>query len=154
MHRDMTPEEIDALLSSQTFGQLACQEEGRPYIIPLAYYYDHGALYGQTMEGKKTEILRRSPHVCFHVQELMPDGWRSALCWGVFEEVDLTASLTAPMLEALRGLAARLGVVQQTVGVRVSFSPQDGLPIVSGPKATVFRIRVAEKTGRAFHPDR
>ncbi len=152
MHRDMKPEEIDALLTSQTFGSLACQQDGKPYIIPLAYFYDFNAIYGQTMEGKKTEILRRNPQVCFHVQELQPDGWRSALCWGVFEEVDLSAPLTPAMLTALQGLAVRLGVVQQSVGVKVLFDAS-GASSAAGPKGTVFRIRVTEKTGRAFHSD-
>lgn len=153
MHRDMKPEEIDALLYSQTFGNLACQQDGKPYIIPLAFFYDLGTIYGQTMEGKKTEILRHHPQVCFHVQELQPDGWRSVLCWGMFEELDLSVPLAPPMITALQGLATRLGVVQQSVGVKVLFDAQEGMSAITGPKGTVFRIRVTEKTGRAFHAD-
>ncbi len=154
MQRELTAAEMDALLESQVTGHLACQSGGRPYIIPLAYYHRDGVLYGQTMEGKKTEILRQHPDVCFQVQALGSDGWESVVCWGKFEEVDLSAPLAPELLESLAGLVARLGVVQQSVGVKVEFDASRSLPIVGQGHGTIFRIQITERTGRAFTADR
>ncbi len=154
MQRDLSAAEMEALLSAQVFGHLACQEGGKPYIIPLAYYYHDGVLYGQTMEGKKTRILRENPRVCFQVQQLTPNGWQSVLCWGVFEEVALDESLAPGVIAGLEGLATRIGAVQGAVGIHVTFSVSNGVPSQAAAHGTIFYIRVVEKSGRAFFPER
>ncbi len=69
---------MNSLLMSEVFAHLGCCEGSRPYIVPLAYVFHENALYGQTTEGKKVEILRKNPLVCFQVQKQEERQWRSA----------------------------------------------------------------------------
>ena len=57
--------QIKNVLSSQALGRMACAEGELPYIIPVTYAYDGDFIYGQTNEGKKLDILRKNPNVCF-----------------------------------------------------------------------------------------
>ncbi len=155
MFADLNPEEIDGLLQMETIGHLACQQGGKPYVIPLAFYYHNGVLYGQTMEGRKTDILRQNPQVCFQVQQLQQDGWKSVLCWGNFEEIDLSAPMSPHLTEMLEQLSLRLNIVQHSIGVRVIFTPgQAPQARRPGEHGVIFRVIVNEKTDRKFTSER
>jgi len=84
----LTKQECRNILSSQVLGRIACCDENLPYIVPLTYSYDGEFLYGQTFDGKKLEILRKHPRVCFEV-DTMTDmrNWKSVLVFGEFEEL-------------------------------------------------------------------
>lgn len=44
----------------------------RPYIIPFNYGYREGCIYIHSApEGKKIELLRKHPEVCFEVEDIM-----------------------------------------------------------------------------------
>lgn len=145
----LTEPEIDALLAQQQFGHLGCCSDGKPYVFPMAYAFHHDVLYGQTTEGSKVEILRRNPHVCFQVQDVQEDGWRSVQCWGTFEELDFESLEHGEASRIVRMLSEHLGSMQSQVGVHISFgegnkpSPMD----VNGKLSTLFRIIVREKSG-------
>lgn len=81
--------QIENILNSQVIGRLACTDGKQPYVVPVTFKYDGEYLYGQTNEGKKLEILRKNPNVCF-VVDRMTDmrNWESVLIYGKFEELD------------------------------------------------------------------
>ncbi len=153
MQRNLTNAEIDALLTSERFGHLGCCDKGKPYVIPLAYVFHANVLYGQTMEGKKTDILRKNPVVCFQVQQQGEHEWRSAICWGTFEELEV-AELEMPEAKHVYSLLTHyLGGIQDTVGIdKPSFSFSDTMEVfvTTKKKPTLFRIVITEKTGRLF----
>jgi nitroimidazol reductase NimA-like FMN-containing flavoprotein (pyridoxamine 5'-phosphate oxidase superfamily) len=150
----LSDRDIDALLSGQSFGHLACSDKGKPYIVPMAYVFHNNALYGQTTEGKKVDILRRNPLVCFQVEDVSGNGWRSAQCWGTFEELDFAALQQPQAVDIVRMLTKHIASIQQRMGVTVPFGP-DGQAAVDqqGRRATVFRIAIQEKTGRWYAAD-
>ncbi|NOS67438.1 MAG: hypothetical protein HOO67_03695 [Candidatus Peribacteraceae bacterium] len=82
MQDKLSDKEMNMLLSSEVFGHLGCCDDGKPYIVPMAYVYNENTLYGQTTEGKKVEKLRKNPLVCFQVESLKEGQWRSVICWG------------------------------------------------------------------------
>jgi nitroimidazol reductase NimA-like FMN-containing flavoprotein (pyridoxamine 5'-phosphate oxidase superfamily) len=154
MHKDLSVTDIDSLLESEVFGHLACADGEKPYIVPLAFVFYGNAIYGQTTEGKKIDILRRNPQVCFQVQK-QTDRWQSVMCFGMFEELDFATldETEASMIVEL--LTMRLGSIQGDVGVTVPFS-FNGKPqtlTTDQKKSTLFRILITEKTGREFVRD-
>lgn len=151
MQGALSDRDIDALFAAQSFGHLACSDDGKPYIVPMAYVFHNNALYGQTTEGKKIAILRSNPSVCFQVEEITADGWRSAQCWGTFEELDFGALQEPQSLDVVRMLTKHIASMQKRMGVTVPFGP-DGHAAVDerGRRATVFRIAIQEKTGRWY----
>jgi nitroimidazol reductase NimA-like FMN-containing flavoprotein (pyridoxamine 5'-phosphate oxidase superfamily) len=152
MQGTLSDTEIEDLLSSETFGHLGCTDGPKPYVIPMAFAYKENTIYGQTTAGKKVEILRKNPQVCFQVQDLQAHRWRSVLCHGLFEELDFEALQRREDVEAVRILTERIGRIQEKVGIAVPFSFSDGAsPLtVNEKKSSLFRIVIQEKAGRFF----
>ncbi len=156
MERALSDIEMNELLESEIYGHMACSDNGKPYIVPLAYVFRDNVLYGQTTEGKKVEILRRNPLVCFQVQQQKEREWRSVMCWGTFEEFafEKMDEIEASMVIEL--LTSRLSGIQQQVGIAVpqySFEKKTTPLMVNNRKSTLFRIVVAERTGKLYAAD-
>ena len=156
MTGELSNDEITALLESEHIGHMACSDEGKPYIVPMAYLFHEEILYGQTTDGKKVQMLRKNPQVCFQVEHIEPGQWKSAICWGTFEEMDFDdPSLKInPANEILELLTKNLALVQKRKGISIPYSFKDGIqPLTVNQKtSTLFRIIITEKTGR-FHKD-
>lgn len=152
MERALSVGETDALLQSEVFGHLGCTDGSRPYVLPLAYVFHDNVIYGQTSEGKKTDILRRNPSVCFQVQRQEEDQWRSVMCWGTFEELDFGKLEKGEAAAIVALLTERLSGIQKNVGITIPFSFADGAAplVLNKRKSTLFRILVTEKTGKLY----
>jgi uncharacterized protein len=58
--------ELEAVLRSATVVSLAMVDDGRAYVVPMNFGYSHGCLYLHgAKDGRKMDILRRSPQVAF-----------------------------------------------------------------------------------------
>lgn len=92
--------EIDALLSRQVTGRLGCHANGITYIVPVNYVYKDGAVYAHSAPGKKIDMMRENPKVCFEVDEIKNIfNWKSVIGWGRFEELsDMEAQQQAMQL--------------------------------------------------------
>ena len=156
MQGSLSNTEMDELLSSEVFGHLGCTDGAKPYIVPMAYVFHENALYGQTTEGKKVEMLRKNPLVCFQVEKLKDTQWRSVICWGKFEELDFEELKKPEAMEIVKLLTQRIGAIQENVGIVVpfSFSDQAGPMNINEKKTTLFRILITEKTGRFYEARR
>ncbi|WP_206613691.1 pyridoxamine 5'-phosphate oxidase family protein [Mycolicibacterium elephantis] len=85
----LAPDEIEELLSTEAVGRIGCIHEGRPYVVPVCYVYQDGAVYGHTTEGMKWQAMRAHPDVCFEVEHVDTlNDWRSVIAWGRVEELD------------------------------------------------------------------
>lgn len=84
--------QIDALLKRQVTARIACHANGVTYIVPVNYVYDGACIYGHSSNGKKIEMMRKNPEVCFEIDEIQTIfKWQSVIAWGTFEEViDMT----------------------------------------------------------------
>jgi nitroimidazol reductase NimA-like FMN-containing flavoprotein (pyridoxamine 5'-phosphate oxidase superfamily) len=67
---------IDGILRQATVCRLGLCDDGMPYVVPLNYGYDGDCLYFHSArEGRKMEVLKANPNVCFEVDvdhELVP----------------------------------------------------------------------------------
>ncbi|TKK71753.1 pyridoxamine 5'-phosphate oxidase family protein [Ilyomonas limi] len=145
MFGKLEAQEIEVVLSHQYIGRLGCSAGGRTYVVPISYAYDGAYIYAHTHEGKKIEMMRENPEVCFQADTMENmASWKSVICWGSFEEVTDEEART----DALKKLLAReLPIIaSQTVKLTPSwpFQPHDFNVI----KGIVFRILITEKTGR------
>lgn len=156
MERALSTAEMDALLDAEIFGHLACSDDGKPYIVPMAYVFHENVLYGQTTGGKKTDILRRNPSVCFQVQQQKEREWRSVMCWGTFEEFAFEKVSEEESAKIVELLTRRLGAIQENVGIGVpqyAFGKKPVPLMVHNRESTLFRIVITEKTGRRYESD-
>ena len=57
---------IEAIIRSSLVCRLGLSDENRPYIVPLCFGYQDRALYFHgAREGKKIDMIRKNPYVCF-----------------------------------------------------------------------------------------
>jgi nitroimidazol reductase NimA-like FMN-containing flavoprotein (pyridoxamine 5'-phosphate oxidase superfamily) len=88
MFKQLDNTQIEELLHNQLVGRLGCHADGQTYVVPLSYAYDGKYIYGRTFEGKKLEMLRKNPGLCFQVDDTHDlSNWRSVICWGAFQEL-------------------------------------------------------------------
>lgn len=80
--------QMESLLKQQVIGRLGCHADGMTYIVPINYIYDGTNIYSHSAEGKKIDMMRKNPDVCFEVDEIHDVfKWKSAIVWGRFEEL-------------------------------------------------------------------
>lgn len=147
MTGELNEQEINNILSSQAIGRIACCDGKKPYIVPVTYAFDGKYIYCQSTEGRKLELLRNNPNVCFQV-DLSRDlsNWQSAVIFGQFEELLGEGSVKARDLLEGRVLPLMTGSIihqhehWEGEGHELSESYR-GKPVM-------FRIRINEKSGR------
>ena len=140
---ELTSGEIDGVLRSEAIGRIGCYAFGRPYVVPITYAYDGVAIYGHSREGLKLRMMRSHPTVCFEVERFeSPSSWQSVIALGTFSELEPPAAEIA--MQLLRRRLAPL--------VASATSAPDGRWHPSGLPWAVFRILLAERTGRFERP--
>lgn len=143
---ELTKDQINNILASQSLGRLACTNGRQPYIVPVTYRYDGEYIYGQTNEGMKLDILRKNPNVCFEV-DMMTDmrNWQSVLVFGKFEEIK--SAVTAK--KARNILFNSVFQLMTTSTVHPHEHGTDTMPDDSARiKYVMYRIKIKTITGR------
>ncbi|MBB3186814.1 pyridoxamine 5'-phosphate oxidase family protein [Microbacter margulisiae] len=60
---------IEEILSKGEVCRIAMMDGNRPYLVPLNYGYDGHAFYIHSAQsGKKIELLKQNPEVCFEIE--------------------------------------------------------------------------------------
>ena len=145
---ELSANEIEDLLHKQIVGRIGCHDEDIVYVVPISYAYDDDCVYCHSYEGKKLDIMRKNPKVCFQVDE-MGDmaNWRSVMAWGKFEELSNDEEKAKALLILLhRQLPSRSSITTH-LGKSWPFTPPNRDELISIPGIT-FRISLTEKTGR------
>ena len=84
---ELSPAACMEVVASNRVARLAVASGVQPYVVPIYYALDGGYLHSFTLPGKKLEWMRANPRVCVQVDEQSPDGWRSVVIDGTFEEL-------------------------------------------------------------------
>jgi len=148
MIRELSPTEIDDLLRKQLVGRIGCNYESEVYIIPMSYAYDGKYVYCHSYEGKKIEMMRKNPKVCFQVDEMKDmANWKSVIAWGSFEELTNKKEKTKALKILLQRPLPIISSITTHLGETWPFSSatEDDLNKIPG---IVFRISIKEKTGK------
>lgn len=136
---DLNKREIIDLLERQVIGRLGCHADGETYVVPVNYVYRNHAIYAHTGSGKKLDMMRKNPKVCFQVDEISDTfRWKSVILWGTFQE--LTGE---ERQQAMQGIIHR--IMPLTDGGQRS---SHAIPDDQQTSIVVFKIPVAEGTGR------
>ena len=142
---ELAPQEVETFLAEQIVGRIGCHHDGSTYVVPVIYAYAEGSVHVFTVEGRKVDMMRASPSVCFEVDEYDYDGrgsWRSVIADGTFEEL---RGEDADRVLAL--LAERFRRGRRPDGDEPGAAERR--PRGGGRPGVAFRIRLAERTGRA-----
>ena len=136
--RELSRDEIEAMLLRNRVGRLAYSLHDRVDIEPIHYIYERGWLYGRTSEGDKLATIKHNQWVAFEVDEVtdMFD-WRSLVLHGSFWVLHPRGG---PHAEELWKKAAEL-VTRIVPGALTESDPV-------AFRQTIFRIAVADVRGR------
>lgn len=145
MFGELSPAEIEEVLKIQLIGRIGCHADGITYVVPVSYAYDGDSIYGHTWEGRKIDMMRKNPSVCFEADHLENmANWKSVICWGKFEELQ-AEDAKRDAIEKLMRRPLPL-VVSDTVKITSTwpFSPNHTEEV----EGVLYKIRLHKKTGR------
>lgn len=135
--RVLPDDRIEQLLRTALVGRIACAsadvDNGRPFLVPLAYGYDGEAIYAHSGPGRKIRTMRRNALACFEVDSAEEaDRWSSVICEVTYDE------LTDPTARA--------------AGLRVVYPGPEPVPDLSDD-TVVYRLVITNRSGRYELPE-
>jgi len=136
VHRTLTVGQAFEVIKAGKIGRLGCIDRNEPYVVPINYLTDNGAIYSHSLPGKKIDVMRTHPRVCLQVDQIDDDfHWRSALATGKFEEV--------------KSAKDRRLVLSRLLSVFPSLTPVESMIVqdAAAPECIVFRIVIDQITG-------
>jgi nitroimidazol reductase NimA-like FMN-containing flavoprotein (pyridoxamine 5'-phosphate oxidase superfamily) len=137
--------ELERLIAGQWVGRIACCDNGKPYMVPISYAYDGTFIYCHSDEGRKVNIMRRNPQVCFQVDEMKDmANWKSVVMEGFFEEITDPKERNDAMLTLLNRYLPVISSVTTHLGEHWPFYPDDASAI----DGLIFKIRIQSKFGK------
>ncbi|MEI6797497.1 MAG: pyridoxamine 5'-phosphate oxidase family protein [Methanomassiliicoccales archaeon] len=132
--------EVDAIILKASICRLGMVEDGRPYIVPMNFGYDGACLYFHcAREGRKIDVLRRSPAVCFEleVDHGLLTGELACQCTNDFESV--MGEGIAEMIEEGPSKRAALDIIMAHYSKGPFHYDEKSLGLT-----TIIRVRICE----------
>jgi nitroimidazol reductase NimA-like FMN-containing flavoprotein (pyridoxamine 5'-phosphate oxidase superfamily) len=137
-------EETEEVLQDQLIGRIGCHSNGVTYIVPVSYAYDEPYVYIHSMEGKKIDMMRNNPEVCFEVDALNDmANWKSVIAWGTFAEITGTEERNKALKILLDRSLPIVSSEKTHLGREWPFT-NDAHEI----EGVFYRIELKEKTGK------
>lgn len=144
--KDLQTKEVITLLNNNYIGHLAFIDNGRPYTIPITYYYDQkDAILAYAGEGHKIEAMRQNTNVSLQVEEVNDvDNWQSVLVHGVYEEVE-GAEAKYLLHEFAEGVKS---VINQKENKSPQFISEFTCDVYATGITVVYKIKIQKMTGK------
>jgi nitroimidazol reductase NimA-like FMN-containing flavoprotein (pyridoxamine 5'-phosphate oxidase superfamily) len=143
---ELNEKQIEDLLTQQVTGRLGCNADGVTYVVPLNYNYNNSIIYAHAALGKKIEMMRKNPDVCFQVDSIRSVfEWESVIAWGRFEEItDIDEKQ-----QAMQGIIHRImPLVTNPTGHPSHGITDNEYDIGFSVELIVYKIVLSKKTGR------
>lgn len=142
----LSDEQIDELLKRQVTGRLGCHYNGITYIVPVNYFYKDNVIYVHSGPGKKIDMMRNNPEVCFQVDEIENVfRWRSVIAWGRFEEIIEANEQQQTMQELIHRIMSSVDTQGGHPSHGITANESD---VGTTVNLIVYKIVIREKSGR------
>ena len=147
---ELNENQIEELLKKQVTGRIGCHADGTTYIVPINYVYKDGYIYGHSAAGKKIDMLRTNPKVCFQVDDIESIvKWKSVIAWGTYEEITNRIEMQQAMHEIIRHI--------MPLDSQSNWHPSHGFAesesdIGTSIELILYKICINKKTGRFEQP--
>ena len=137
--------EMDTILKENRFCRIALSDNNRPYLVPMNYGYDGERLYLHCAEeGRKMDIIRKNPSVCFEVTDSISivEGF-SACGYGTAYRSVIGFGRITILYEPVDKRIALLCIMNQTTGDSEWDFTDDAVD-----KVTVLEVAIDSMTGK------
>lgn len=138
-------EDIEKIISQSRVCRLAMVDGDTPYIVPMNFGYKDGQLFFHcAKEGKKIDLIKKNPHICFEFDDLIKLKKAQLACdWGVdFQSVIGWGK--AEFLDDLEEKTAALNCIMSQYSDR-EFEYQEKML----EKTLVIKVIIDKMTGKA-----
>jgi len=135
---------IEAIIREAQVCRLAMVDQDKPYVVPLSFGYDGSHIYFHSaLEGRKIELLRKNPHVCFEFDQVIKLIKHKEACeWGIsFKSV--IGEGRAFLVEDLTEKTHALGVIMAQYSKRAFEFSKSSLE-----KTAVIKVVIDQITGK------
>ena len=139
---------LDQMLMQSRICRLGLFDGQWPYVVPVNMGYEPGRIYfHSSKKGKKMEILRDNPNVCFEIDADVEIVTGERPCdWTTYYK-SIIGFGTAVMVEDEAEKLAGLKTIMRRHG-----GPVEGFKAEVVPVTAVVRIDIASMTGKANPP--
>ena len=137
-------EDIEKFLRQSKVCRLAMVDGDKPYMVPLNFGYSDGCLFFHcAKQGRKIDLIKKNPNICFEVDELIKLNKASLACdWGIdFKSV--IGSGKAQFLEDSKEKTQALHAIMSQYSGRTFEYPDEMLE-----KTLVIKVVIDEMTGK------
>ena len=142
---NLNANEIENLLKEQIIGRIGCYAGDEVYVVPVSYAYDGKYIYVRSFEGKKMEMMRKNPKVCFQVDDTHDmANWQSVIVSGTFRELKGKEADKARDYLFNHVLPLMTSSTIHSHQHEVTTNVEDSNRI----KPVMYRIKIKEKSGR------
>ena len=138
--------EMESILGEASVCRLALADDGEPYVVPLCFGYDRGALYFHSAgEGRKIALLVKNPRCCVEVDQYEGPLRDASPCRWEFRYKSVICTGTARIVESFEEKRRGLNCILQHYGGPGYPFPEEELSRVS-----VIRVDITEMTGKKY----
>lgn len=142
---ELNKSQIDDVLQQEMVGRIGCYANNKIYVVPVSYAYDGRYIYAHSKEGKKIEMMRKNPQVCFEVDAMENlANWRGVIIWGKYEELKDPKDQERGM----KILQDRFAPVITSETAHRHHAMRAPHVIEKETKAIIYRIAIKERSGR------
>ncbi|WP_421803187.1 pyridoxamine 5'-phosphate oxidase family protein [Flagellimonas sp.] len=144
---DLTTSASTRVFRNNYLGHLAYLWQGKPYVIPITYYFDptDNTIISYTSEGHKIDAMRKNNSISVQVEEIQSMfNWESAMAHGTFEELE--GSVAKQKLHVFtEGIK---NIIKRKEHKEVEFINEFSSKLYSRGIPIVYRIKILEIMGK------
>ncbi len=144
---DLTTSECTRVLRDNFIGHLAFISNGRPFVVPITYYFDptDNTIISYSAEGHKIHAMRKNNSVSMVVENIQSmTNWESVMVHGKFQELE-GSTAKQKLHQFTEGTKS---LVQQKENKVVEFISEFSSKLYSRGIPIVYRINIHEITGK------
>lgn len=147
MVRNLNQNESRKILASNYIGNLGYIYSGRPFVVPITYFFDqdNNIIIGYSAQGHKITSMRKNQNVSLSISEINSvNSWNSILAHGTFFELEGSNAKAQLHIFSLGVKDLIIDKEQRKLDFISQFSAKiykDDMPIV-------FQIKIDEITGK------
>lgn len=136
---------IESILKEAHICRIAMCDEDLPYIVPMNFGYKDACIYlHSAKEGRKIDILKRNPHICFEVESKVEIKTGEKACnWGMKYISVIGSGKVIFVYEEQEKLEALNILMEKYAGTTAFEYREESLS-----KVQILKIKIEEMTGK------
>ncbi len=136
--------DLESVIRKSRVCRLGIQDKDMPYIVPVCFGYQENTLYFHSaLEGRKIDLLKQNPRVCFELDILVKINPHDTACeWGMKYQSIIGRGVTLFIEEADEKKAA-LDIIMAQYSKKIYSYDRTLLE-----KTAVFKVNIEQMTGK------